>query len=365
MVKHSSSALILKRFPSQKYSVIFNPHTGSFARLEDAGSQEPFWAEHGPELLDIAITNWCDHDCFFCYRKSDTSGKHMALSDYQSILAQAREMHVFQVALGGGNPNQHPEFTEFLRTTRVDFGIVPNYTTNGRGLSREVLNATSDYCGAVAVSAYPPFFETEAAIQSLTDMGITTNVHFILSSKNIGTAIKWLKKPPAFLSRAHAIVFLNYKPVGRFADNRLLANQSSRLQEFFRLATQGRHPWRIGFDTCTITGLARMGDVHGFSVEGCDAGRFSMFVSEDLRAYPCSFMVEAGYEGVELSGTSLRDVWQNHRDFNTIRSQHASGGCADCSTPSHCLSGCPIFPQMNLCSSNCVEQSVDSSCCSH
>jgi radical SAM protein with 4Fe4S-binding SPASM domain len=239
-----------------------------------------------------------------------------------------------------------------LRLTREDYGIVPNYTTNGRGLTDEVLEATRHYCGAVAVSAHEPYCEMADAIESLVACGITTNVHFILSTRSIDTAIAWLQDPPRFLDRAYALVFLNYKPVGRQIDERLLANRSSQLQEFFRLATSVRHRWRIGFDTCTITGLARFGDACDVSLEGCDAGRFSLFVSEDLKVYPCSFMVEAGYEGVPLRGTTLREIWQRHPSFEVIRAQHAAGGCADCRTPSHCLAGCPLFPQMNFCPGN-------------
>lgn len=309
---HRSAAMILKRFPRQRYTAIFNPHSGFFARVEDVGAPEPFWAEHGPELLDIAITNWCDRGCFICYRKSDEMGHHMMVEDYREVIRQAQAMHAFQVALGGGNPNQHPDFVEILRLTREEYGIVPNYTTN---------------------------------------------VHFVLSSWSIDTAIAWLQDQPAFLAPAHALVFLNYKPVGRHSDERLLANRSPRIEEFFRLATTARHSWRIGFDTCTITGLARFGDAHDMSLEGCDAGRFSLFVSEDLNVYPCSFMVEAGYEGVPLRGTTLREIWQQHPAFAQIRAQHVAHGCAECRTPWHCLSGCPIFPQMNLCPSNCCTTS--------
>jgi radical SAM protein with 4Fe4S-binding SPASM domain len=349
--------MIVKRFPQQRYTVMFNPHSGFFARIEDVGTPEPFWAEHGPELLDIAITNWCDHGCSFCYRKSDATGRHMGVEKYREVIRQAQAMHAFQVALGGGNPNQNPDLVEILRLTREDYGIVPNYTTNGRGLTETVLEATRRHCGAVAVSAYAPYRETEDAVERLAARGITTNVHFILSSRSIDTAIAWLRNPPAFLARVHALVFLNYKPVGRHADQRLLASQSPRLVEFFRLATTVRHPWRIGFDTCTITGLARFGGVHDVSLEGCDAGRFSLFVSEELKVYPCSFMVEAGYEGVSLRGTTLREIWQDHAVFKRIRAEHAAGGCSDCQTPSHCLSGCPVFPQMNLCPGNCCTNS--------
>lgn len=353
MVTHRSAALILKRFPKQRYTAMFNPNSGFFARVEDVGAPEPFWAEHGPELLDVGITNWCDGGCFFCYRKSNETGQHMNVADYREVVQQAKSMHAFQIALGGGNPNQHPHFVEILRLTREDFGIVPNYTTNGRGLSSEVLDATRRYCGAVAVSAYGPYHETADAIERLVACGITTNVHFILSSRSINTAIEWLRTPPPFLAQTNALVFLNYKPVGRYADERLLANRSPRIEEFLNLSMKVLHPWRIGFDTCSITGLARVSSAHNVSLEGCDAGRFSLFVSEDLKVYPCSFMVGTSYEGISLRKTTLREIWQQHPLFARIRAQHAAGGCTDCRTPSHCLSGCPLFPQMNLCPGNC------------
>ena len=160
-----AGALVVKHFRTDHYTAIFNPRSGFFARVEDDGRPEPFWAEHGPELLDISVTNWCDRGCNFCYRKSDTNGIHMAFEDYEEVVRQAAEMHVFlQVALGGGNPNQHPEFPRMLHATRSKYGIIPNYTTNGRGLSGDVLKATARYCGAVAVSAYPPYSETEVAV---------------------------------------------------------------------------------------------------------------------------------------------------------------------------------------------------------
>ena len=349
----AGAAFIIKHFRKDHYTAIFNPNSGFYARVEDADHDEPFWSEHGPELLDIAITNWCDRGCSFCYRKSDESGTHLSVDDYEEIIRQAQSLHVFQVALGGGNPNQHPQFAEMLRLTREKYGIVPNYTTNGRGLTQHVLNATAKYCGAVAVSAYAPYQETSYAIQALTQSGITTNVHFVLTSKTVETAIEWLHDPPEFLKKANAIVFLNYKPVGRFADEKLLLNRSPRVEEFFKLATAGRTTFRIGFDTCTITGLARFGNAPDISIEGCDAGRFSLFVSEKMEVYPCSFMVEAGYRGIPLEGSSLGEIWRNHGGFKRIRAKHSEKGCADCTTPQHCLSGCPLFPEMNLCPKNC------------
>lgn len=141
--------------------------------------------------------------------------------------------------------------------------------------------------------------------------------------------------------------------MGRFADEKLLLNKSPRVEEFFKLATSVRRSFRIGFDTCTIIGLARFGDAPEISLEGCDAGRFSLFVSEKMELYPCSFMVEAGYPGIPLRGSSLGEIWRNHSAFRGIRTKHAAKGCGECSTPRQCLSGCPLFPEMNLCPKNC------------
>jgi hypothetical protein len=60
----------------------------------------------------------------------------------------------FQIAFGGGNPNEHPEFCELMRVCH-EMGIMPNYTTNGMGLTDEVIKATWCFCGGVALSTHP------------------------------------------------------------------------------------------------------------------------------------------------------------------------------------------------------------------
>lgn len=348
MVKRQSK-FIVKRFSQDHYTAVFSPISGFFARVEDPECDEPFWASHGPELIDIAITNFCDRGCAICYRDSNRRGSHMSLDDYCDVLRQAQSMHVFQVALGGGNPNQHPDFPEILRQTRKEFGIVPNYTTNGRGLTDEVLNATRNFCGAVAVSAYPPYEETAHAVSALAKNGLKPNIHFTLTSKSLNTAIQWLDKPPSFLNEAGAIIFLNYKPVGRCSRDGLLLNTNPRFRHFLHHATTLRRPYRIGFDSCSVTGLAKFGQAPKVCLEGCDAARFSLFVSERMEAFPCSYMVESGYKGVSLRDTPLIDIWRSSQLFCEIRSKHSAETCSDCAFADTCLSGCPLFPQLNLC----------------
>lgn len=272
----------------------------------------------------------------------------MALADYKNVIDQATEMKVFQVALGGGNPNQHPDFIEILEYT-ASKGIVPNYTTNGRGLSKEILAATRKYCGAVAVSAYEPFDETAKTITNLMESGIKVNVHFILDAQSIDVAISWLMDPPDFLQGINAIIFLNYKPSGRKIFEKRMLRNSSRLDEFFELATSNRRKLKVGFDACCVSGVFARTNANTTMVDACDAGRFSMYVSEDLSVHPCSFQSGLA-DGDQLTeNNSLLDIWTKSENMASFRDYFASDRCGGCSHRSACMNGCPIFEDLVVC----------------
>jgi len=340
-----NSNLIINKYKS--HQAIFNQSTGFLLRLGNHFHQDPFWCDYGPELIDISITNWCDRDCVFCYKGSNQNGIHMEIDGYKKIMQQAMQMKVFQVALGGGNPNQHPDFCEILRLTHEDYNIVPSYTTNGRGLNEEVLLASKKYCGAVAVSAYKPYETLFKTVQQLSNFGIKTNIHFLLTSETINTAIQWLKNPPQIFNQINAIIFLNYKPVGRNPNPELLLGKAKNVQRFFQLA-QEKKSFKIGFDSCSISGIARFMNISPIFIERCEAGRFSMYISEDMKMYPCSFMVDK-IEGVPILEDNIQLTWQTHNSFTNMRELLNTNTCQECPSHDICLGGCPIFPEINVC----------------
>ncbi|MGR7776605.1 radical SAM/SPASM domain-containing protein [Klebsiella aerogenes] len=336
------------RYKKLGYCTFFNSKTGFFARVPEKGQQEPFWSPHGPELMDISITNWCDKGCSFCYKSSSKRGAHMALNDYKNVIDQAADMGVFQVALGGGNPNQHPDFIEILKYT-ASKEIVPNFTTNGRGLNDEILEATRKYCGAVAVSAYFPYCDISETIAKLVLKNIKVNVHFILDNNSIDTAIKWLREPPKFLAGINAIIFLNYKPSGRRVYESKMLRNSPRLDEFFELATSPRRRLKVGFDACCVSGVFARTNANPVMVDACDAGRFSMYVSEDLKVYPCSFQSSLSGGDQLNDENTLLDIWTRSMNMKSFRSYFNSERCSGCAHKTTCMNGCPLFDQLVVC----------------
>lgn len=332
------------------YYYYFNKSNGLSIRSEYKGFDEPFWAVEGPELLDVSITNYCERECSFCYRDSSTYGKHMSMNNFEMIMEYMTETNTYQIALGGGNPNQHPNFIEILKMCREKYGIVPSYTTNGDGLTDEILIASKNYCGAVAISYYEPFNKFIKALQSLLQYNIKTNIHFLLTSETTKIAIDWLRNPPKFLTSINAIIFLNYKPVGLNASDSLLLKNSDLIKEFFVLVNKHDiSKFKIGFDSCTISGIVENLNFNSNFIESCEAGRFSAFISEDMKLYPCSFTVGI-YKGEDLLNISLKEAWLNSIDFKTMRSKISKNVCKDkCKYEEYCKGSCPIFNEIAIC----------------
>ena len=347
MQQRTRGDIVVGEHPEQHYKTVFSQRTGFFVRLEEDGHEEPFWAEDGPELLDLSITNYCERCCEFCYRGANTSGRHMPLEDMECVVKQAKDAGVLQIALGGGNPNQHPQFVEVLRIVR-EHGIVPSYTSNGEGLTDDILKTTKKYCGAMALSLYPPYEHYDQLAEHISDMGIKLNLHVILKSDTIDLLTAWFKEPPVLFSHINAVIVLNYKPIRGSQD--LSIKDGERLKAFYEAASTCKSV-KIGFDSCCVPGIVTWMKVDPALIDSCEAARFSAFVSEDMRMYPCSFMANTEQYG-DLRKERLLDIWQNHSAFVRHRETVRHKRCVGCMYQLVCKGGCVFMSEINQCKYN-------------
>jgi len=331
----------LFNFDGCKWSTFFDPNTGFYLRKE-LGKDEPFWGPL-PELLDISITNSCGKGCSYCYQNATPGGRSMSLDEYRSILSQVKG-HVQQVALGGGEPTEHPEFIELLRTTREDFDIIPSYTTNGspETLTDEIVEATKKYCGAVAVSWHEGS-DKQFALKRFLNADVTTNIHFIVDASNIDKAIEMLEERP-FTEGINAIIFLLHKPVGRAAHGKLVLQFDEKVQRFLDLA-QKDYPFQVGFDACFASALTAHTDITQDCYDTCDGGRFSCYIDADMNVSPCSFDKRRHYGS--LNESTLEEIWMGEA-FTEYRSCYREA-CSSCTKRRSCMGGCALHPEVVMC----------------
>lgn len=316
--------------------------------------QEPFMADF-PHLIDIGIMGHCIHGMkrlceeagIQCYQNGPNRvQKNMPIEDYQTIIDQCQNK-VHQVALGGrGDPDQHENFKEILHYTRQR-GIVPNYTTSGLGMTKELAQISKAYCGAVAVSWYRSDY-TLNAIAMLKAAGVKTNIHYVLSQSTIREAIERLDHHG--FPQVNAIIFLLHKPVGLGQTSETLDVNDPLTQAFFDCIERNLDNYAFGFDSCTVPGLLTMtSKLDPRSFDACEGARFSCYIGPDMMLSPCSFDVNRRWL-VDLHKQTIEEGWYS-KAFEDFR-EHLSSIRPECKSCTHhelCLGGCPIEPSIVLC----------------
>jgi radical SAM protein with 4Fe4S-binding SPASM domain len=274
---------------------------------------------------------------------------NMSVEDFRWI-AQQSKGKCNQFALGGrGDPDQHEHFEEILRICRNNM-IVPNFTTSGYGMTPEIAGLCKKYCGAVAVSWYRNEY-TLGAIRMLIDAGVRTNIHYVLGKNSIDEALERLSHDD-FPKGVNAVIFLLHKPAGQGTKANMLSYHDPRVADFFAEVDR-RHPFKVGMDSCNVPGAINFcKHVMPESLDTCEGGRYSCYISADMTMVPCSFDQQKRYE-VSLKEMNITEAW-NSRPFEAFRS-HMREACPDCAKRELCMGGCPLMPEIVFCDKRSVK----------
>lgn len=377
-MKNKSATKIKK---DKNFISCFNQETGFYFRtgiLEDGKDTgvDPFMASF-PELLDVGIMGHCIHGktglCqkagIGCYQDGlHSNNPNMSLEDFKKIAEQCKGK-TFQFALGGcGDPDQHEHFEEILKVCKEN-GIVPNFTTSGFGMTKALAKLCKQYCGAVAVSWYRSPY-TLKAINLLLAEGVKTNIHYVLSKSTLTEALQHLQSDAInsdlaqstsqgglaqsysryslqFPKGINAVIFLLHKPVGLGTKEDMITRDNKDFLNFLDLVNEREFPYKIGFDSCTVPALINLDKVDPNCLDTCEGGRWSAYITPDMKLLPCSFDNQEQKWAVDLAQYSIAEAWESST-FNDFRN-HFSHSCPDCKHRTSCMGGCPIVPEIVLC----------------
>jgi MoaA/NifB/PqqE/SkfB family radical SAM enzyme len=312
-------------------------------KLQDNPSIAP-WAE----LADISISNHCTKGCDYCYRNSQNNNSFMSLDEYEYILNELQHPkwgNVFQVAIGGGEPLEHPQLKDIIETT-LSHNIIPNLTTNGVHLSSEYARFLKNKIGAIAISVSDMRELDMDKISILRAESIRTNVHYVLSSRNVSQAVEVLmEKFNSTLSGFNSIIFLTHKPHGRASTSDTL-KLNDDLKQFISLIDRAKLSTRIGFDACFVPHLLHFTDIDSSYVASCECGFFSIYIDENLNVKPCSFDNSERYT-FNLKEYSFRDIWENK--LQEYRVEAANRCKRDCTKAYECRGACNYYEAITCC----------------
>ena len=332
--------LVRKTDKKNKFISMFNTETGSYMRTgviengKDTGV-DPFMSSF-PELIDVGVMGHCVHGknglCIKsgvqCYQNGlGVHQPNMSYENFKRIVDECKGK-TYQLALGGrGDVDQHENFEDILRYCRQN-NIVPNFTSSGLGFTEEIVEICREHCGAVAISWYRQE-HTYRAIQMLLDAGVKTNIHYVLGNNSIDEAISRLGTGD-FPKGINAVIFLLHKPVGLGQENNVLDMSDPRV------------------NSCTIPALVNLtSKINPDSCDKCEGGRWSAYITSDMKMLPCSFDNQELRWAYDISEDSIQNAWDSEQ-FEDFRN-HFRNSCSGCSKRAECMGGCPIRRQIVLC----------------
>lgn len=255
-----------------------------------------------PEFYDIGINTRCYGGCHkYCYTSAVSNGVNFpnVESHIETFFGNMTpNQRPFQVAIGAsGEATLHERFKEVLRLFH-DLGIVPNYTTNAMHMTDEVMEATSRYCGGVAITLHRHLEKHwRDGIAKLKQANIRTNVHIIVSDEQ---SIKWATDIYSeFCSDIEYFVLLPYMNVGFAANHPKTIDYTGLGSWLDKVADEGKIAFGSGFYEWLKT--HRKYDVSIYEPEICSK---YLLLSDPIKimnnSFECSERKFDPIEGVEL-----------------------------------------------------------------
>lgn len=301
----------IKVFESPDYNYVFNSTSGFFARWGKTKKEDPSWSPHGPEIMDIEISDGesCPMTCAFCYKgnkKGDAAkSNHMSLATFQQIF-KTFPPTITQIAFGITSIGAHPEIFDIFEHCRRN-SVIPNVTINGMDpLSDEQISTLCRLCGAMAISINKSNKEQGFnLIKKLTDSGCKQiNIHYVISKQTIDFAYEIIAaiKEDVRLKDMNAIVFLGLKPKERGQNLAILP-----INQYFCLVEHClSNNIRFGFDSCSAPRFDKAVEISNVDdakkqmllsySERCESGLFSAYIDSTGKYWHCSFG-----EGMEIA----------------------------------------------------------------
>ena len=309
-----------------------------------------------PETVHLAITARCNLSCPGCYVPPFDVRGELTTAELRGLIDQWAAMHVFQLAVGGGEPLLREDLFDVLAYAR-ERGIVPNLTTNGllldsgviRRLERAgVARVNLSWNGIPSQSKDGPGDGQQRqgrsitqALRVLLDSALQVGINLLVTPSllpHLGQVlarlrtlgVRWVTilrpKPPAApseISRAW------------YEANRLRRADLLRLRDVLS-AWQGALHLEVDSALAGLMGHANPATLRWRGVYGCAAGRRICTVWPDGSVTPCSFL--ADLSAGNARHTSFAELWERGKNWEVLRDPTArpQGGCAGCDIALQC-----------------------------
>ena len=303
-----------------------------------------------PICLTWEITYACNLQCVHCLSSSGSRDpRELSTDQAKAVLDELRDLQVFYINIGGGEPMIRKDFFEILEHAEAnDIGV--KFSTNGTYITAEnarrlaamnyldiqisldgVDAATND-----AVRGKGSYATAIAAMNHLREANFGQfKISVVVTRHNVDQldAFKALAD-----SYGAQLRITRLRPSGRGADtwDELHPTQQQQRQIYDWLMKHGEN---------VLTGDSFFHlNAFGESLPGlnlCGAGRVVCLIDPIGDVYACPFVIHDQFKaGSLLSDGGFTKVWKESDLFLSLREPESEGACSACGSYDACQGGC-------------------------
>lgn len=303
-----------------------------------------------PICLTWELTYACNLACVHCLSSSGRRDpRELDTAEAKAVIDEMRELQVFYVNIGGGEPMIRPDFFELVEYA-TSSGVGVKFSTNGSRITpeRAVELAGMDYLdiqisldGANAatndaVRGEGSFATAIAAMDALqaADFG-SFKISVVVTRHNVPE----LDDFKALANKYGAELRLTrLRPAGRGADTwselHPLAEQQVELYHWLL-----KQPDVLTGDS--FFHLNALGDESLPGLNLCGAGRVVCLVDPVGDVYACPFVLHDEFRAGNVRDTGgFAEVWKSSELFQEMREPQSAGACSTCGQFDACQGGC-------------------------
>ena len=303
-----------------------------------------------PICLTWEITYACNLQCVHCLSSSGTRDpRELSTDQAKAVLDELRDLQVFCINIGGGEPMIRKDFFEILEHAEAnDIGV--KFSTNGTYITAENarrlaamnyldIQISLDGVDAVtndAVRGKGSYATAIAAMNHLRDANFGQfKISVVVTRHNVDQLDEFKALADSYGAQLR---ITRLRPSGRGADtwDELHPTQQQQRQIYDWLMKHGEN---------VLTGDSFFHlNAFGESLPGlnlCGAGRVVCLIDPIGDVYACPFVIHDQFKaGSLLSDGGFTKVWKESDLFLSLREPESEGACSACGSYDACQGGC-------------------------
>ena len=318
-----------------------------------------------PLSVIFELTHRCNLECPHCLVSAGApENNELTLDEIKDILDQLKNMKVFTVNFGGGEPLLRKDIFEILQhASDLHMGIV--ISTNGYLVNEDVIdrleniNAFSVQISVDGLESTHDAFRGKKgsfrkavdALKAFADRGYFTTMSTMILKDNKDQMEELIQLCQAI--GVTSFKLSSFMPAGRGQESsydysltrdelKVFAGQMNEIKERYSDSVYIDDKATYSFLEEIENDSSDPGDARMAHRIGCSAGRSSLVISPTGEAFPCPFLLSepAG----DLRQMNLSQIWENSdilKVFRHINSSQLKGKCKNCHhIPLYCQGGC-------------------------